>query len=80
MGEICADFPRFTAAVRGPAFFGNRVVYRGIASEALEQLHRRLVAALAPRPESVQRYFEGDDYVPHLTLAQNGPGHDLSGS
>ncbi|MGQ5515311.1 2'-5' RNA ligase family protein [Halococcus saccharolyticus] len=53
----------FEAPVRGP----GPVAYVAIESPGLHDLHRRLVAAFDPIPA-----LEGDDYVPHVTLARGG--------
>lgn len=67
---VCSAFPRFTVTVTEAEFFANAVVYLGIASLSIRVLHRRLVEAIMPPPESIARYFEWDHYVPHLTLGQ----------
>jgi 2'-5' RNA ligase len=62
----------FAEPVRGP----GPVVYVAIESPGLHDLHRRLVAAFDPIPD-----LEGDDYVPHVTLARGGPverAHELA--
>ena len=58
-----AGIDRFAAPVRGP----GPVVYVAIESPGLHDLHRRLVAAFDPIPD-----LEGDEYVPHVTLARGG--------
>ncbi len=70
----CSTFPRFTAAITVPKFFGDAVVYLGIASTSIHALHRRLVNAISPTPEMIARYFELDHYVPHVTLGQTMRG------
>ncbi|WP_049983905.1 2'-5' RNA ligase family protein [Halorubrum sp. BV1] len=66
----------FDVAVTGvdtfdaPAAGSGPVVYLTVESDGLVRLHRRLCAAFAPIEE-----IEGDDYVPHVTLARGGdPG------
>lgn len=71
---VCRAFPPFTMAVTGPAFFGADVVYLGIAAPSVHGLHRRLLEVIAPGRAGIERYFEGDDYVPHITLGQTGTG------
>lgn len=70
VAAVCAAVPRFTVSFTGPEFFGDAVLYLGVASESLRVLHERLVDATSPEPALVERYFELDRYVPHLTLGQ----------
>ncbi len=49
------------------------VVYLAIDSPGLEALHRHLVAEFGVGPEVI----EGDQYVPHITLARGGHRTDL---
>ncbi|RLM68214.1 2'-5' RNA ligase family protein [Halorubrum sp. Atlit-8R] len=63
----------FEVAVTGIDVFdaprsGSRpVVYLTVESDGLDRLHRRLCAAFGP-----VEGIEGDDYVPHVTLARGG--------
>ena len=52
----------------------RRLSRGGIRVESLRTLHKRLVDATSPDPESIQGYFELDRYVPHLTLGQTVRG------
>lgn len=53
----------FEEPVAGPA----PVVYLAVESPGLHQVHRQLCSAFGAVPE-----LEGDDYVPHVTLARGG--------
>jgi 2'-5' RNA ligase len=55
----------FESPVRGP----GPVVYLVVESPGLRDLHRRLVDAFG----AVDGDLEGAAYVPHVTLARNGP-------
>jgi len=63
----------FEVAVTGvdvfdaPASGSRPVVYLAVESEGLVRLHRRLCAAFGAVDG-----IEGDDYVPHVTLARGG--------
>ncbi|MFD1570883.1 2'-5' RNA ligase family protein [Halorubrum laminariae] len=63
----------FRVAVTGvdtfdaPASGARPVVYLTIESDGLVRLHRRLCAVFGPIEG-----IEGDDYVPHVTLARGG--------
>lgn len=50
-----------------PAAGPGPVVYLAVESPGLEAIHRRLAAVVPPVPD-----VEGDDYVPHVTLARGG--------
>jgi 2'-5' RNA ligase len=71
--QVLAGTPAFEAAVREIDFFsepvrgGGPVVYLTVDSPGLGQLHTRLTEAFGVVPE-----LEGDEYVPHITLARGG--------
>lgn len=71
-GEL-AGTPAFEAAVRAvdcfaePARGEGPVVYLAVESPGLRRLHRKLVDAYG-----AVEGLEGDDYVPHVTLARGG--------
>nr|WP_245188670.1 2'-5' RNA ligase family protein [Halarchaeum rubridurum] len=58
-----ADVGVFERPARGP----GPLVYLAVESPGLERVHRRLVADLGGVDG-----IEGDDYVPHVTLARDG--------
>ncbi|WP_135829956.1 2'-5' RNA ligase family protein [Halorussus halobius] len=71
--EALAGAPAFEARVAGIDYFPNPplgegpVAYLAVESPGLRRVHRRLL------PEfSAVEAFEGDDYVPHVTLARGG--------
>jgi len=68
--EVCSEFPRFPVSLTEPASFGRDVVYLGVTSNRIFELHRQMVSAVSPSSELIQRYFELDMYTPHLTLGQ----------
>jgi len=55
-------------AGRGP------VAYLAVESPGLRALHERLCGTFDPEPE-----LEGDEYVPHVTVARGGDAADLVG-
>jgi 2'-5' RNA ligase len=69
-----AGAPAFEARVADvdcferPASGDAPVVYLAVESPGLQELHRRLCSTFDPVPG-----IEGDDYVPHVTLARGGP-------
>lgn len=72
--KVCESFPRFSVALGKPDFFGHHVLYLSVRSGEIHRLHRQLVEVL-PTPSHLKgRYFELENYVPHLTLAQTSYG------
>ncbi|CDK40213.1 2'-5' RNA ligase family protein [Halorubrum sp. AJ67] len=73
LGRPLAEIDPFEVAVTGvdvfdvPASGSRPVVYLTVESEGLVRLHRRLCAAFG-----AVEGIEGDDYVPHVTLARGG--------
>lgn len=70
---LLAGAERFDVRLTGIDYFGvptegsGPVVYLEAESEGLMRLHRRLCAAFDPIEG-----LEGDDYIPHVTLARGG--------
>ena len=70
---LLSETAPFDAAVTGvgvfdaPASGSSPVVYFAVESDGLVRLHRRLCAAYG-----AIEGIEGDDYVPHVTLARGG--------
>lgn len=68
-----AGTPAFEARIGGIDYFADPprgpgpVVYLTVESPELHRVHRRLVEAFGAVEE-----LEGDDYVPHVTLARGG--------
>jgi len=71
--RVLAGAPAFEAAVTGIDYFADPpsgtapVVYLEVESPGLLQLHARLVEEFGAFPG-----LEGEDYVPHVTLAREG--------
>lgn len=53
-----------------PGTFGSAVTFLSVEMSNIIDLHRRLVHAISPSQELLDRYFEMDKYHPHLTLGQ----------
>jgi 2'-5' RNA ligase len=68
--EICTSFPQFELSLAAPSSFGQAVVYLGVESNPIFELHRLLVHAVSPSAEEIEKNRELDHYVPHLTLGQ----------
>jgi 2'-5' RNA ligase len=71
--ETLAGAPAVEVRVSGVDYFGDPasgpapVVYLAVESPGLVDLHERLAAAFDPADG-----IEGDDYVPHVTVARGG--------
>jgi len=74
---ICISTPPFPARVGDVFRFGSDVIYLGVESPGLISLHKCLVNAISPTKEENERYHEMEDFIPHLTLAQNIPGREI---
>ena len=71
---ICNTFPMFNLSIKGVKAFENSVVYLGVESRKINDLHRKIVEAIHPDPEISKRYYELDLYEPHLTLGSKEYG------
>ena len=76
--EVCQRFKPFRVSFDGPAYFGETILYLGVQSQELVELHRKIVQAVSPPSESIRRYFELDDFVPHMTLGKEAYGGGIS--
>ncbi|ASF39051.1 2'-5' RNA ligase [Halobacillus halophilus] len=72
--KICENVRTFSIQVSEPAYFGDHVLYLRVHSEDLVRLHKYIVREISPTDEQVRKYFELDDFVPHLTLAKEAFG------
>lgn len=72
--HVCSAMDPFGVTFAEPRAFGETVVYLDVNAPRLRAVHERLVDCLLLSPETLQPYFEGDSYVPHLTLGQSSWG------
>ncbi|WP_405460067.1 2'-5' RNA ligase family protein [Paenibacillus sp. HJGM_3] len=68
--NLCKDFSPFRITLTEPRFFGDYVVYLSMKSQELYQLHKKIVQLINPPKELIKKYFELEDFVPHLTLGK----------
>ncbi|MGM7702801.1 2'-5' RNA ligase family protein [Pseudalkalibacillus sp. Hm43] len=68
--EVCKEFQPFTVSVGKPMFFGEDILYLNASSIELIQLHQSLVHRISPSAELIKKYFELDDFTPHMTLGK----------
>ncbi|NMP23713.1 2'-5' RNA ligase family protein [Sulfobacillus harzensis] len=72
--RVCRTWHSFDVEIRGPHMFGATVVYLSVKSPALPVLHEQILACVPPPADTMQQYFEGEWYVPHLILGQSSWG------
>jgi len=68
--EILRGWEPFEIRLGGFGVFRNTILYVKVHEDGtLHELHRHLVEGLDGYVETLQERYEGDGYVPHLTLA-----------
>lgn len=69
---------KFIVTPKQTAYFGKEVLYVSFDSLEIHDLHQQIVGLLNVTKEMQQKYFEGDLYVPHLTVGKQSYGDDIS--
>lgn len=72
--KICANFSSFELTVGDPHIFGRDILYLSAQSPELVELHNVLVRTISPTQEFIKKYFELEDFTPHITLAKTFNG------
>jgi 2'-5' RNA ligase len=72
--RVCENFEHFQMSLDKPMYFGDSILYLSVNSHNLLDLHQKIVREISPSDDIIKKYFELDDFVPHLTLGkvQNG--------
>ncbi|MBS3681281.1 2'-5' RNA ligase family protein [Ornithinibacillus massiliensis] len=68
--KLCEIIEPFHITIGKPKFFFDNILYLSIESDELTALHKKLVQTIAPSPELIKRYFEMDDFIPHMSLGK----------
>lgn len=69
--EICSRIEPFELKLNGLGNFGSKVIYvRVEESPELRALHLLLLEGLEEYIESITDKYEGENYTPHLTVAE----------
>jgi 2'-5' RNA ligase len=68
--KVCSNFPAFNIDIDNPKFFGDEIIYLSAYSRELIELHEQLVQVISPSEDLIKKYFELEDFVPHMTLAK----------
>ena len=71
---VCNNFQSFQITLDKPMFFGEDILYLSATSNELNNLHKSIVLAISPSNDLIKKYFELDDFVPHMTLAKTNYG------
>lgn len=72
--KVCAETEPFRIQLSEARFFGEEILYLHAPSNDLHSLHDKLVHAVSPSEELIEKYFELEQFVPHLTLAKTTYG------
>lgn len=76
--RICGNVSPFQVFLGKPKYFGDTILYLSVDSDELHILHQKIVKGISPSDELIKRYFELDDFVPHLTLGKEQYGENIS--
>lgn len=71
---VCNNFQVFQITLGKPMFFGDEILYLSATSKELVKLHKNIVREISPSKELIKKYFEFDDFVPHMTLGKTSYG------
>lgn len=75
--KICANFSSFKLTISDPKLFGDDILYLSAQSPELFELHNELVKAVSPTQEAIKKYFELEDFTPHITIGKTFYGTSL---
>ncbi|WP_017381864.1 2'-5' RNA ligase family protein [Paenisporosarcina sp. TG-14] len=68
--EVCNNFNSFQITLEKPMFFGEDILYLSATSNELYKLHKSIVRVISPSNDLIKKFFELDDFVPHMTLGK----------
>lgn len=75
--NVCERVKPFQVSLDEPKYFGDNILYLSVISNGLIHLHQEVLQEIAPPKHLIKQYFEGDEYVPHLTLGTEYVSNDL---
>jgi 2'-5' RNA ligase len=73
--KIINDHPPLKIKISGTAFFGYDVLFLTVISNDVIALHNKLVKFFNPDDHLLKEFFEGNYFVPHLTVAHSSSGY-----
>jgi 2'-5' RNA ligase len=68
--NVCKNFHPFNISVSKPMLFGEDILYLSASSEELDKLHNSIVQVISPSDDLIKKYFELDNFTPHMTLGK----------
>ena len=71
---VCNNFQSFQITLDQPKFFGDDILYLSASSNELDKLHNSIVRVVSPSEALIKKYFELEDFVPHMTLGKSNYG------
>ena len=72
--KVCSEIEPFCIQLEKAMFFGEEILYLSAQSEDLHKLHKKMVHSVDPSKELIEKYFELDHFIPHLTLGKTTYG------
>ncbi|XXM72476.1 2'-5' RNA ligase family protein [Lysinibacillus sphaericus] len=76
--RVCGNVRPFQVSLGQPKYFGDNILFLSVESAELHTLHQKIVKEISPSDELIKKYFELDDFVPHLTLGKEQYGGNIS--
>jgi 2'-5' RNA ligase len=76
--KVCEKFQPFQVSLDKPMYFEDNILYLSVNSKELHNLHQKIVQEISPSDDLIKKYFELDDFVPHLTLGKEHYGVNIS--
>lgn len=74
VAKACLTIKPFQIRLGNPTYFGENILYLSVESNHLHLVHQKIVNEISPSDELINKYFELDDFVGHLTLAKEQYG------
>ncbi|MGV2876130.1 nucleotidyltransferase [Macrococcus capreoli] len=76
--NIISNFNTFKVNINDISYFGEVVLFIEVNSSNLTLLHNKLIESLEINSEEQKKYFEGKDFVGHITVAKTTYPSNLS--
>ena len=67
---VCKSFTPFNISVSKTMFFGDDILYCSAHRVELFKIHNSIVQEVSPSDDLIRKYFELDDFTPHITLGK----------
>ncbi|WP_323703330.1 2'-5' RNA ligase family protein [Mammaliicoccus sp. Dog046] len=76
--KVIKTTEQFLVKPKGLEFFGEEVLYVSLESQELKTLHNQLINVLEVPKQYREQYFEGELFVPHITIGKVDYFNDIS--